>query len=224
MKFMYGATLLAILGCFAPLATAGTVTFDFDTCVPQNIVYHGTPLDQTCSGITAHFSSPHDGWQGGGYSVQNAGTTFWTLSLFSGNYLMPNGLDPGALDIHFSQPVYSIRFYFATADFQQVEVPTTIQTDAYFNSTLVGSAQAHGTYASDTMPMGSLTLDTGGTAFNWARIWIPWQPQGSTDVLVDTIVVTTGGNVGNTPEPASIALLGGGILTLVSVTRRRLLR
>jgi hypothetical protein len=224
MKVRNFALLLAISFSLVPFAVAGTVTSDFDTCSPQNIVYHGTPLVQTCAGVTFQFTSTHDGWQGGGYSVQNAGTTFWTLSLFSGNYLMPNGLDPGALDIHFSQPVYSIRFDFATADFQQVEVPTTIQTDAYFNATLVGSAQAHGTYASDTMPMGSLTLDTGGTAFNWARIWIPWQPQGSTDVLVDTIVVTTGGNVGNTPEPASIALLGGGILTLVSVGRRRLLR
>jgi hypothetical protein len=136
-------------------AIAGTVTFNFDTCRPQNLVYHSTPLDQTCSGVTAHFSSPHDGLQGGGYSVQNDGTTGWTLSLFSGNYLMPTGLDPGALDIRFSQPVYSISFLFATADFQQVEVPTTIQTDAYFNSTLVGSIQAHGTYGSDTMPMGA---------------------------------------------------------------------
>jgi PEP-CTERM motif len=223
MKIWCNALLLAIAACFVPLAMAGTVTADFDTCVPQNIVNLGTPLAQTCSGVTFHFSSPHDGWSGGGYSVQNAGKTSWTLSQFSGNYLVPSGLNPGALDIHFSQPVYSISFSFATGDFNQNEVPTTIQTDAYFNSTLSGSTQAHGIYGSDTMPMGSLTLDMGATAFNWARIWIPWQPLGSTDVLVDNIVVKTG-NFAATPEPASLGLIGGGLLTLFSAARRRLMR
>lgn len=218
MKAWYCLLLLLISACFAPSMAASTVTFNFDTCIPQTIVYHGTPLDQACSGLSAHFSSPHDGWQGGGYSVQNAGTTFWNLSQFSGNYLVPSGLDPGALDIHFSQPVYSISFVFATADFNQNEVPTTIQTDAYFNSNLVGSAQSHGTYGRDTMPMGTSTLDTAGRPFNWAEIWIPWQMLGSSDVLEDRIVVTTG-NV-TTPEPASIVLLGGGLLTLLSSIRR----
>jgi hypothetical protein len=220
MKIRYCVLLLATIGCLSPCAAAGTVTFDFDTCFPQNIVYHSTPLDQTCSGVLGHFTSTHDGWAGGGYSVQNANTTFWHLSLFSGNYLVPNGLDPGAFDIHFSQPVYSITFFFATADFNQNETPTTIQTDAYFNSNLIGSGQAHGTYANDTMPMGTLTLDTGGKAFNWIRIWIPWQALGCTDVLVDTIVVKTG-NV-TTPEPASLVLLGGGLLALFSVARKKL--
>jgi hypothetical protein len=222
MKSWSCSLTLALVFFLSFSAVAGTtsVTFDFDNCIPQGIVYHSTPLDQTCSGVTAHFGSPHDGWLGGGYSVQNAGTTFWTLSLFSGNYLVPNGLDPGALDVHFSQPVYSVSFVFATADFNQNEVPTTIQTDAYFNSTLLGSAQSHGTYGSDTMPMGTLTLDTGSKAFNWMEIWIPWQTLGSSDVLVDTIVVTTG-TVTQTPEPGTLLLLGTGIVSLTSLMRRR---
>ena len=174
--------------CLAHSAWAGTATFDFDNCTPALTAGMSTPLDQTCSGISGHFSSTHDGYQGGGYSVQTDMTTGWHMSQFSGNYLVPNGLDPGRLDINLNQSVTSITFTFATADFQQIETPTTIQMDAYLNSNLVGSMQAHGTYGSDTMPMGGLSYDSGGRPFNRIEIWIPYQPLGSTDVLVDTII------------------------------------
>jgi hypothetical protein len=170
---------------------AGTSKFDFDSCTPILTAGMSTPLDQTCGSVNAHFSSSHDGLMGGGYSVQNANTTFYVLHLFSGNYLWPNGLDPGTLNMNFSTTLNSIRFDFATADFNQNEVPTTIQMDAYFYSTLVGSKQAHGTYGSDTMPMGSLVFDSGKKAFNRVVIWIPYQPLGSSDVLVDNVTVKT---------------------------------
>lgn len=176
-------------------AWAATANYDFDNCSPRLTPGMSTPLNQTCNGIYAHFSSTHDGYLGGGYSIQTDGTTGWHMSQFSANYLVPNGLDPGRLDISFSQVLTAITFTFATADFQQVEVPTTIQLDAYMDSTLVGSQQAHGTYGSDTMPMGTLTFDSGGRPFNRVEVWIPWQPLGSTDVLLDNIVVTPGGSV-----------------------------
>lgn len=212
--------LVFLFFCLRYTSLAGTNTIDFDNCFPQNMLNISTPINQTCGVLTAHFSSPLDGYQGGGYSVQNAGTTFWILSQFSGNYLVPNSLNPGGLNIHFSQPIYSIAFTFATADFNQNEIPTTIQLDLYFNSALVRSTQAHGTYGSDTMPMGMLAFDTGGIAANWVDIWIPWQPLGSTDVMVDNIVVTTRDIAA--PEPASFALLGGGVLSLAMFIRRRL--
>jgi hypothetical protein len=182
--------LIVVCGLgFTAAALAGTVKFDFDTCTPILNAGLSTPLDQACGNVKAHFSSTHDGWWGGGYSVQNANTTFYILHLFAGNYLMPNGLDPGALDVSFAAPLGAVTFPFATADFNQNEVPTTIQMDAYFNTTLVGSKQAHGTYGNDTMPMGTLTFDSGGRPFNRIEIWIPPAPLASSDVLVDTIAV-----------------------------------
>ena len=168
---------------------ARTSKYDFDSCIPLLNAGMSTPIDQVCGGVKAHFWSPYDGIQGGGYSVQNANTTFYVLHLFSGNYLDPNGLDPGSLNINFTAGLGSIQFDFATADFHQNEVPTTIQMDAYLNATLVGSKQAHGTYGSDTMPMGTLSY-TSTKPFNRVVIWIPPQPLGSSDVLVDNVTVT----------------------------------
>jgi len=198
VAFIVGACV-----AFACPAWAGTTAFDFDSCSPTLTPGMSTPLDQTCNAISAHFSSTHDGWQGGGYSVQTDGTTQWHMSQFSGNYLMPNGLDPGRLDISFGQSLTAITFTFATADFHQNEIPTTIQMDAYLDSNLVGSKQAHGTYGSDTMPMGTLTYNSGGQAFNRIEIWIPPQALGSSDVLVDNLAVTPVGNTGFTFVPVA---------------------
>lgn len=215
--------LLAAVFSFWPIypASAATITFDFDSGTPALSAGQNLPLDQTAGGLTAHFSFP-SGFGFGGFSVQNAGTTFFALSLFSGNYLYPNSLDPGPLDILFSQPISSISFPFATADFNQNEVPTTIKLTAYENSTAnpaVGSATAHGSYGSDTMPMGTLTFNSSGQSFNLVEISVPFQPLGTSDFLVDNIAVTPAG-ANLVPEPVSFTLVGGGLLSLLA--RRRL--
>jgi hypothetical protein len=174
---------------FAPGST--TATFDFDTGTPTLFTGQGLPLDQTSGGVTAHFSSPTVG--AGGFSVQSDASTQYHLSQFSGNYLWPNSVYSPALDIQFSQQLSSITFTFATADFQQVEIPTTIQLTAYENSTAtpaVGSATAHGTYAGDTMPMGTLTFNS-PTPFNVVQIAIPPAPAAASGFLVDNVIVTT---------------------------------
>ncbi len=182
-------------------AKASTVTFDFDTGTPSLSTGQGTPLDQTSGGVTAHFSSPTIG--AGGFSVQSDATTQYHMSQFSGNYLWPNSVYSPALDIQFSEQLSSITLTFATADFQQVEVPTTIQLTAYENATgtpPVGSATAHGTYGSDTMPMGTLTFNA-TQPFNVVEVVIPPAPQAASDFLVDNIVVTTS----NVPTATSTA-------------------
>lgn len=196
-------------------SSASTILYDFDNCVPNDILYHSTPLDQTCSGVLGHFSSTTDGQYNGGFSVQNASTTFWTLSLFSGNYLIPDSLSPGRLDVSFSQNMTSIAFPFATADFNQNETPTTIQLDMYLNNALVGSVQAHGEYGSDTMPMGTISFS--GATFDRIEIWVPWQPLGTSDFLVDSLAV-----IPEVPEPATLAMIGGGCLSLLPFIRKRL--
>jgi hypothetical protein len=168
-------------------ANAQTVTFDFDTGVPALSTGQNLPLDQLSGGITAHFSSPTVG--AGGFSVQSDATTQYRLSQFSGNYLWPNSVYNPALEIQFSQPLTSITFTFATADFQQVEIPTTIQLTAYLDAAgAVGSATAHGTYAGDTMPMGTLAFNA-DTSFNLVRIEIPYAPMAASGFLVDNITV-----------------------------------
>jgi hypothetical protein len=196
-------------------SSASTILFDFDTCIPNNILYHSTPLDQTCSGVLGHFSSTTDGQYNGGFSVQNASTTGWVLSLFSGNYLIPNSLSPGRLDVSFSQTMNSISFPFATADFNQNETPTTIQLDMYLNNGLVGSVQAHGTYGNDTMPMGTISFS--GADFDRIEIWIPWQPLGTSDFLVDSLAVTPA-----VPEPTTLGLIGAGCVSVLPFLRKRL--
>jgi len=189
MRNGFIALLLAVLGIsFSCPVAAQTATFDFDTGAPALFIGQGLPLDQTSAGVTARFSSPF----GGGYSVQTDTSTGYRLSQFSGHYLWPNALDTKFLDIQFSQGLTSITLTFATADFQQVEVPTTIQLTAYVDSTgsaAVGSVTAHGTYAGDTMPMGTISFSS-TAPFNLVRLEIRYQAQAASGFLVDNIVVT----------------------------------
>ena len=81
------------------------------------------------------------------FCVSSDPASGWTLSGFSGNYLFP-GLPGPALGIQFSQPINSIALTFATADFQEILAPSTIQLTAYDSGTglSVGSTTAIGTY------------------------------------------------------------------------------
>lgn len=166
-----------------------SIPFDFDTGAPPLSVGQSTPFIQTSGGITGSFSSPTLG--AGGFSIQTDSSTQFHLSQFSGNYLYPNSVYSPALDIAFDQSLTSISFTFATADFQQVEVPTTIKLTAYQDSTAsapIGSATAHGKYGGDTMPMGKLTFSS-TTPFNVVEITIPPAPAAASDFLADNFAV-----------------------------------
>ena len=170
-------------------ASQTPVTFDFDTGTPILAARQSTPFAQTSGGITASLSSP----SGAAFSIQTDVTTSFHLSKFSGKYVNDNDLNRNVLVVKFSQPLTSISFNFATSDFQQTELPTQIQMNAYLDSNQtppVGSQVARGTWAGDTMPMGTLTFTSGGQSFNWVEIFIPFQPLGAADFLVDNITVT----------------------------------
>ena len=186
MNVWRSSLLLAFLSVWSlPSTNAQTVTFDFDTGTPVLPVGRNTPLEQTSGGITARFGSPNDP----AFSVQTDASTSWRLSRFSGKYLSPNSINRNPLYILFSGRVTGITFTFATADFE-VEVPTTMQLTAYLDSTSVGSVTAHGTYAGDTMPMGTLTFNSGGRPFNAVEIVPLLQTRGATAFLIDNVVVT----------------------------------
>jgi hypothetical protein len=194
---------VAALGAWSASARGATVTFDLDTGTPPLSTGQNIPIDQTAGGLTAHFSSP----QGAVFSIQTDRTTQFTLSRFSGHYLYDNDLNRNFLDIAFSQPLGAIAIVFATADFQQVEVPTTMQLTAYRGATgmqPVGTATAHGTYGGDTMPMGTLSFNSGGQPFDVVELVLPFQPQGATDFLVDNITVTTIDIATGTPTSTAV--------------------
>lgn len=185
-----------------------SATFDFDSGTPPVAAHQSLPAEQSFNGVTAYFSSPNT--YALGFSVQSDASTQFRLSQFSGNYLYPNSVYSPILDIHFNRHLTSILFTFATADFQQVEVPTTVQVTGYDTSTAnppVGSASGHGTYAGDTMPMGSLTF-TSAVPFDVVEIKIPPSPLAASGFLIDNIVVaTTGALFAPTitwPAPAAI--------------------
>jgi hypothetical protein len=167
---------------YRPALPAETQTFSFDSGTPALTVGQNAPFDQTVGGVVAHFSGP--------FSVQNDSSTHYVLSRFTGQYLYPNGFGP-VLVISFNRQLSGISLVFATADFQQVEVPTTIQLTGYQGSvgtTAVGSTTAHGSYGSDTMPMGSLSF-TSSQPFNVVEVRIPPAPGAAAFFLVDTITV-----------------------------------
>lgn len=185
---------------------ANSTTFDFDTGSPLLSAGQSTPLNQTSAGVNAYFTSPTAG--AGGFSVQTDSTTQFHMSQFVGNYLNPNSVYNPALDIEFNRELTSISFTFATADFNQAEVPTTIKLTAYQGSTgttPVGSATAHGTYAGDTMPMGTLTFSS-PTPFNVVEITIPPAPAAASDFLADNITATVVGTPACTTKPAKPVL------------------
>jgi hypothetical protein len=213
--------MLAIAFAYPASTGPRAATFDLDTGTPALFTGQGIPFDQTSGGITAHFSSP----QGLAFSIQTDGSTGFHLSQFSGHYIYDNNLNRNNLDVNFSQHVYSVTLTFATADFQQIEIPTTIQLTAYDTAlgTTVGVATAHGTYGSDTMPMGTLTYNSGSVPFDKIDLVLPYQPLGSTDFLVDNIVVSTtqGTPSGAVPDgtrvpaaPLTIKKASGGNITL----------
>lgn len=180
--------------------------FDFDTGSPTLSVGAGIPFGQLANGITATFSSP----QGSVFSIQTDGSTGWKMSQFSGHYLYDNNLNSNALDIQFDHELGGIYFVFATADFHQTEVPTTLQLTAYENSTAntpVGTASAHGTYGGDTMPMGTLSFNS-VAPFNLVRLSIPYQPLGASDFFVDNIMAAVNAVVAVPADarPASLFL------------------
>ncbi len=200
MKFGFGLFVFAIFQFWLVASSpAQTVTFDFDSGTPALSTGQGIPFNQTSAGVTASISSP----SGSAFSVQTDSSTGWRMSQFSGHYLYDNNQNTNLLDIQFSQPVVKVSLTFATADFQQVEVPTTVQLTAYVNapgSSAVGTATAHGTYASDTMPMGVLTFDSGGRPFSSIEFGIqPGQRLGASAFFVDNVVVVpaTSGTLNN---------------------------
>lgn len=170
------------------LSTKPATVFDFDTGSPPLAETQNTPFNQKSNGITAYFSSPSDP---AAFAVKSQGSTSLKLSQFSGKYLVDNNPSRDILDIQFDAQITTIKFTFATAEHQSgsITLPSDILLTAYKNNELVGSTKAYGSFSSDSYPQGTLSFGS-GEPFNWVRVSIPTQTSGTTDFLIDNIVVT----------------------------------
>jgi hypothetical protein len=170
------------------LPTRPIIVFDFDNGTPALATTQDTPFNQTIDNLTASFSSPSDP---AAFSIKSYDTESLKLSQFSGKYLYDNKPSINILDIKFSSDLIAAKFTFATIEQQSgaITVPSDILITAYRNTNLVGSNRTYGTFSSDSYPQGMLFFSA-GMPFNWIRISIPTQTSGTTDFLIDNIIVT----------------------------------
>ena len=211
---LVAAGLLA-LGLPLRAAAAQSATFDFDTGAPGLDVYQPLPVDQTAGGVTAHFRAA-----GGGFSVQTASFMYGLrLSLFSGNFLVPDDFVTGIniLDIQFSELVTNVTFAFATIQYTpSVETPIRLTAYANATNTPVGVTNVTGVYGTNTWPMATLTFRS-STPFNLVRITVPkivpTPAKGqATDFCLDNLTVQRAGGLTCTLT-ASAAPAGAGVIT-----------
>ncbi len=192
------AVALAALAA-TPSARAAAVAYDFST-VPGASTSTATSLGGaavtpfTLNG--AAFSSPSDP---GAYTV-GAGND---LSATLPSAVLSSGGNVAALDIVFSAPQTAISFGFAL-DNLLVAGDTLTLTPNVGGPTTVASALA----GSDLFASGSLSYS--GAAFTSVAIT-------SADPLEIGKLMTNSTAV---PEPASLAMLAAGLLSLVSLRRR----
>jgi hypothetical protein len=175
------------------------VHFDFDNSAPALALHTALPFTQVAAGITATFSTPN----ANAPTIENAGSTSYTLSGFSGKYLAPSSDTGTVIEVAFDQQITGAELTFATVEALNVAVPSDVQLTAYDNSSgapvLVGTAIAHGTVtAGDSLPSGKLTFNSANGPFDTIRIELPSLPAGAPKFLLDDIVVSPGGSTGGT--------------------------
>lgn len=117
-------------------------TFDFNNAP----VHTPLPLDQTVSGLGAHFT--------GGYSVQAVGTVGIAPAGFSGNYLYPGSVFGSDLEINFSESLIDFSILYATQELN-CDGAARVRVTAYLDGLFVGTntmvAPLPGAYPSATL-------------------------------------------------------------------------
>ena len=125
--------------------SAQVVLFDFDSATPSSPL----PVDQTVSGITAHFTGT-----GQGYSIQSVNTMGFTPSGFSGLCIYPSSVYLADLLINFNQAITEFSIMYSCQELA-CDDAATMRVTAFTKGSLVGSntmvARHPGTWPVDTL-------------------------------------------------------------------------
>jgi hypothetical protein len=206
-KIIYVALASALI-CVQ--AKAG-ILFNFDDAP----LHAPLPIDLTESGLTAHFTGTGDG-----FSIQRADTMGFTPAGFAGNCIFPNGINSGDLRVDFSQPLTDFSILYAP-DELATDSSATMRVTAYMDGNFVGTSTATA-YPPGTWPSATLSFSS-ALVFNRVVVHYDSPPPTGGDFgtifMADNMTVTAA--VSTVPEPLSLALLGAGVVGLLSYKRLR---
>ena len=103
---MKNPTLVVLVGFLAARAEAQNVLFDFENAGAGSSL----PINLTVGGITAQFSATG---LGGFYIQQPPNVIGLTPQGFSGNCLIPTGIDPADLHVGFPKPITDFSILYS---------------------------------------------------------------------------------------------------------------
>jgi len=125
-------------------ASGQVVLFDFDNAP----LHSSLPIDQTASGIAAHFSAT-----GQGFSIQDNSAPVVPVG-FTGRFIYPNSIYLADLLIHFDQALADFSIMYSCQELG-CDDAATIRVTAYMSGSFVGTntktASNPGTWPVDTL-------------------------------------------------------------------------
>ena len=137
--FFFGAMVLTFS------VQAQSVLFDFNNAP----LLTPLPVDQTVSGLTAHFSAT-----GQGYSIQDANTMGFTPWGMDGRCIYPSSIDLCDLLIRFDQPITDFSILYSCQELG-CDDAATMRVTAFINGVTVGTntktAGNPGTWPTDSL-------------------------------------------------------------------------
>ncbi len=161
------------------VSAPNSVTFDFNAA-PQ---YTPFPIDQSVSGLTAHFA--------GGYSIQQVGAVGIAPMGFSGNCIFPNSVYGADILISFSRTLTDFSILYSTQELG-CDSSATMRVTAYQNTALVATATTTAPVPG-TWPSGTLAI-AAPSGFNNVVVHYDARPPTCADYgvifLADNVTVT----------------------------------
>jgi len=127
----FNSIVLALVSWLSGDVKGQTVFFNFDNAP----LYSTLPIDQTMSGVTAHFSSGSIGYN---YSIQRADVLGFTPAGFSGNCIYPNQVYLCDLLISFDHALTAISLMYSPEEYA-TDSSCTMRITAYLGTTYVGT-------------------------------------------------------------------------------------
>ena len=135
---MKTSTFVVLGGLLASQADAQTVLFDFENAQAGSSL----PISLTVGGIKADFSATG---LGGFYVQQPQNASLPTPAGFSGNCLLPTGINAADLHVGFSAPLTDFSILYAPQELG-CDSSATMRVTAYLNGAFVATATTNATW------------------------------------------------------------------------------